>query len=86
LADSSLEGSSGRLLTTAQVAERFQVDGWTVRRWVRQGKLPAIKLSGKYNRYRPEDVERIVAEGVPDKAYDQIADVLVREAARKAAP
>ena len=83
MADSNLEESTGHLLTTSQVAKRFQVDAQSVRKWVRQGKVPAIKLSGKYNRFRPEDIERIVAEGVPDKVYNQIADVLIREAMRR---
>jgi excisionase family DNA binding protein len=68
--------SPGHLLTTSQVADRFQVTTWTVRKWVRDGKVPALKLSGKYVRFRPEDVERIVAEGVPDK--DQIGEAIAR--------
>jgi excisionase family DNA binding protein len=36
-----------RLLTVAEVAEQFQVDEQTVRRWIRQGRLVAHNLGGK---------------------------------------
>jgi excisionase family DNA binding protein len=48
------------LLTAQQVAERLSVHVESVRRWTRQGDLPAIRLpSGRY-RYREDDVAALV--------------------------
>ena len=44
-----------RLLTTSQVADRWQVHAESVRRLTRSGDLPAIKI-GSHNRYRLADV------------------------------
>jgi excisionase family DNA binding protein len=41
--------------TLQQVAERLQVSEMTVRRWVRRGELPAIKL-GQQWRIRDDDL------------------------------
>lgn len=44
------------LLTAQQVADRLSVHVESVRRWTRQGDLPAVRLpSGRY-RYLAEDV------------------------------
>lgn len=39
-------------LTTAQVAERYQVDTETVRTWIRSNRLPAINLTPNGTRAR----------------------------------
>lgn len=48
------------LLTAQQVAERLSVHVESVRRWTRQGDLPAVRLpSGRY-RYRASDVTALL--------------------------
>lgn len=47
-------------MTTTQVAERFQVDSSTVRRWVDHGKLkPAITTPGGHYKFTEESVEAL---------------------------
>lgn len=48
-------------ITTTQVAERFQVDPSTVRKWVDNGHLkPAIRTPGGHYRFRAEDVDAVM--------------------------
>lgn len=35
-----------RLITSVEAAHRLGVDDSTIRRWVRNGKLPAFRLAG----------------------------------------
>jgi len=49
------------LLTTENVADLLQVDVETVRRYIREGKLRAIKLGREY-RVRREDFEEFLEE------------------------
>jgi len=49
------------LITTSQVADRLQVDPSTVRKWVAKGLLKAVTLPGGHHRFRPEDVEALLA-------------------------
>jgi len=49
------------LLTTENVAELLQLDVETVRRYIREGKLKAIKLGREY-RVRREDFEEFLEE------------------------
>jgi excisionase family DNA binding protein len=49
------------LLTTENVAELLQVDVETVRRYIRKGKLRAIKLGREY-RVRRDDFEEFLEE------------------------
>jgi excisionase family DNA binding protein len=44
------------LLTVADVATWLRVERQTIERWARRGKLPAIRLEGRY-RFRRDDVE-----------------------------
>lgn len=48
-------------LTVEQVATMLQIDPESVRRYVRQGKLPAIKLGKKYIRIDKKDLEIFLA-------------------------
>jgi excisionase family DNA binding protein len=48
---------TGRLLTAREVADLLGVSTETVLRWVRQGKLPAIKLPGGAVRFREDEVD-----------------------------
>jgi excisionase family DNA binding protein len=43
-----------RLLTPGNVAERYGVAQRTVRKWVREGRLPAVRLTPKVLRIDPD--------------------------------
>jgi excisionase family DNA binding protein len=47
------------LVDAATVARLFLVDPSTVHRWVKSGKLPAIRL-GRAPRFRRADIDRIL--------------------------
>ncbi|RPJ59797.1 MAG: helix-turn-helix domain-containing protein [Acidobacteria bacterium] len=49
------------LLTSTAVAERFGVTGETVRRWAREGLIQAITLPSGQIRFRPEDIDALMA-------------------------
>jgi excisionase family DNA binding protein len=53
---------SGRLLTAVEVAEQLAVASETVLRWARDGRLPAIYLSGRAVRFRESALEAWLAE------------------------
>jgi len=48
-------------LTTEDIAEQLHISVYTVRRYIRSGKLKAVKLEGAY-RIRPEDFEQFLKE------------------------
>ena len=50
------------LATTREVAERLNTTTRTIRRYVRSGVLPAIRVQGLV-RFDPADVERLIASG-----------------------
>jgi excisionase family DNA binding protein len=52
------------LLTTADVAARLGLTDAAVRNYVAGGRLPAVKLSRRVLRFRPEDVEALIDEHV----------------------
>jgi len=52
---------SDKLLTTEQVAELLQVHPFTVLKYIKSGKIKAIKL-GRVWRMRESDVERFLEE------------------------
>lgn len=61
--------SEKRFLTPEEVAQILDVDVATVRRYIREGLLPALKLKGIY-RIEQEDFERFIEErktGKPTK-------------------
>ncbi len=60
-------GMPGKMLTTREVAELLQVDLSTVTRWIRYGRLPAIRTPGGQYRVRREDVERLLGRPVEDR-------------------
>jgi excisionase family DNA binding protein len=50
------------LLTAREIGDLLGVSTETVLRWVRQGKLPAIRLPGGAIRFREDEVEAWIAE------------------------
>jgi predicted site-specific integrase-resolvase len=53
------------LLTTRQLAERWQLTPDTILRNRRAGRLPSVKLPTGAIRFRLEDVEAIESRGTP---------------------
>jgi excisionase family DNA binding protein len=53
---------TGRLLTAREVAERLGLSTETVLRWVRQGKLPALRLPSGTIRFQQNDLDGWLAE------------------------
>jgi excisionase family DNA binding protein len=49
-------------LTVAEVAEMLKLNQQTVRNWIDQGSLPAVRL-GRRVRIRRSDLDRVLAEG-----------------------
>src|ERR1700738_3157362 len=49
-------------LTVAEVAETLKLNQQTVRNWIDQGSLPAIRV-GRRVRIKRSDFERVLAEG-----------------------
>jgi excisionase family DNA binding protein len=48
------------LLTTGEAARKLRTSDETIRRWIAEGKLPAITLPSGQFRIRDEDVEAIL--------------------------
>lgn len=48
------------LLTINQAAERLNVTHGCVRNWVRNGRLPAVRVGTRSLRIRPDDLDRVV--------------------------
>lgn len=53
------------LLTPEEVAERLAVSPKIVRQWLRDGKLPGIRL-GRLWRVNPDALEKVLREGFGD--------------------
>ena len=49
-------------LTVAEVAERLKLNQQTVRNWIDQGSLPAVRV-GRRVRIKRSDFERVLDEG-----------------------
>ena len=54
-----------RLLTVAEVAAALQISERAVRRWIAEGRLPAVHL-GRAVRIRPVDLAQLIATGLTD--------------------
>jgi excisionase family DNA binding protein len=51
-----------RLLKLSEVAKLLSVCEKTLRRWDKDGKLPAVKTIGGHRRYKLKDIEIIIYE------------------------
>jgi excisionase family DNA binding protein len=49
-------------LTVAEVAELLKLNQQTVRNWIDQGSLPAVRV-GRRVRIRRSDLERVIEDG-----------------------
>ena len=60
-------------MTVAEVAETLKLNQQTVRNWIDQGSLPALRV-GRRVRIRRSDFDRLIESGYtarPDRAGDQ---------------
>jgi excisionase family DNA binding protein len=57
-----------QLLTVPQVAEQFQVTPQTIRNWIDQGVLPAVRV-GRAFRVRSEDVDALLERASAESAW-----------------
>ncbi len=59
----ALEPTSGqRFYTSEEVAKLLQIDPESVRRYVRSGKLRAVRLGGKFIRIDKEDLDKFIEQ------------------------
>ncbi len=58
----AISNAPDRLLTPDEAAEVVGTTGRTIRRWIRQSRLPAIHLSERTIRIRPDDLETFIAQ------------------------
>lgn len=56
------------LLTANEVAEAFQLDPETIRRWARDGRIERIKLPSGLYRFRREDIEALLKSSIDERA------------------
>jgi excisionase family DNA binding protein len=57
-------------LTVAEVAEMLRLNQQTVRNWIDQGSLPAVRV-GRRVRIKRSDLDRIVSEGYSGRGQGQ---------------
>ena len=58
---------SDDLLTIEQVAEKLQLHPDTVRRYIRERKLPAVRISATVVRVKQSDLDKFIQERYTDK-------------------
>lgn len=54
--------ASERLVSVGRIAREFDCSSSTVRRWIRQGQLPAVRLASGAIRVRREHIENFILE------------------------
>jgi excisionase family DNA binding protein len=59
---STQSGNLEEFLTVAEVAEMLKLNQQTIRNWIDQGSLPALRV-GRRVRIRRSDLERVLEEG-----------------------
>ena len=60
--DNTPPGAEPRLLTTGEVAALYRVDGKTVCRWAREGKLSHYVTPGGHRRFFADEIFALIAE------------------------
>jgi excisionase family DNA binding protein len=70
VAESELDES---FMTVAEVAEILKLNQQTVRNWIDQGSLPALKV-GRRVRIRRSDFERVLADGSTGRTGAAVSD------------
>ena len=53
------------LLTTRQIAAYLQVSTETIRRWVKENKIPCHRMGSRFIRFRKEEVDKALKTRVP---------------------
>jgi excisionase family DNA binding protein len=66
---STQSGNLEEFLTVAEVAEMLKLNQQTVRNWIDQGSLPAVRV-GRRVRIRRSDLERVLEEGYTTTSAD----------------
>lgn len=59
---------SEELLTIEQVAERLQLHSDTIRRYIRENKLPAVRISATVVRVKQSDLDKFIQDRYTDKS------------------
>lgn len=54
------------MLRTGEVARLFRVDPKTVNRWVRRGKLPAVRTPGGHYRFKASQIREVLRNSMAD--------------------
>jgi excisionase family DNA binding protein len=67
-----MDGIDDEFLTVAEIAELLKLNPQTLRNWIDQGQLPAVRI-GRRVRIRRSDFERLVQEGYSGHAARQSA-------------
>lgn len=57
-----MDGVDDEFLTVAEIAELLKLNQQTLRNWIEQGQLPAVRI-GRRVRIRRSDFERLVQQG-----------------------
>ncbi len=57
------------LLTLEEAAERLRTSTWTVRRWIREGKLVGTRIGGQL-RVDSADLEEFIRKGRTDQKQE----------------
>jgi len=73
------------LLTIRQAAELLGVHPLTLRNWSEKGAVPCLRTPGGHRRYRPQDLQRMLAAPQEDPATAAAIVQLVRRAVSDAA-
>ena len=61
-------------LTVKEIAEHLKLNQQTVRNWIDQGKLPAVRI-GRRVRVRRTDIDRMLADGATVAAEPEASEV-----------
>jgi excisionase family DNA binding protein len=62
MADQRLPSTSDEFLTVAEVATTLRLNQQTIRNWIDQGTLPAVRI-GRRVRITRADLERVIEQG-----------------------